>query len=295
MSSIADIPVEDAGVLQAGRRDVRHELLGELLHSKTFIVGALILLFWIVCAIFGPAIVPHSPYAQNLEGINQAPSSAHWFGTDQLGRDMFSRVIVGSRDILIIAPLATLLGTVLGTAIGLVMGYFRGIVDDVLGRFVEAFLALPLVVTGVVALSALGRSDLVLIIVIGLVFTPLIARTVRAAVLLERELDYVAAARLRGERAPYIMFVEILPNVFGPISVEFTVRLAYAIFTVLTLTFLGLGVQPPSPDWGLDIATNYPVVPAGYWWEVLFDALAIATLAVSVTLISDSAQGVFEG
>ncbi len=292
--SIIDIPVEDAGALQAGQREVRRELLRELLRSKTFLVGAFILLFWIVCAIFGPLIAPHSPYAQNLEGINKAPSSAHWFGTDQLGRDMFSRVIVGSRDILIIAPLATLLGTVLGTAIGLIMGYFRGIVDDVLGRFVEAFLALPLVVTGVIALSALGRSNLVLIIVIGLVFTPLIARTVRSAVLLERELDYVAAARLRGERAPYIMFVEILPNVFAPIMVEFTVRLAYAIFTVLTLTFLGLGVQPPSPDWGLDIATNYGVVPAGYWWEVLFDALAIATLVVSVTLISDAVQSVLE-
>jgi peptide/nickel transport system permease protein len=292
--SISDIPVEDAGALRAAQTDVRRELLREVLHSKTFLIGGTVLLIWILCAIFGSAIAPHSPYAQNLEGINKAPSGAHLFGTDQLGRDMFSRVIVGSRDILIIAPLATLLGTVLGTIIGLIMGYFRGFVDDVLGRFVEAFLALPLVVTGVIALSALGRSNLVIIIVIGLVFTPLIARTVRSAVLLERELDYVAAARLRGEGAPYIMFVEILPNVFAPIMVEFTVRLAYAIFTILTLTFLGLGVQPPSPDWGLDIAANYGVVPAGYWWEVLFDALAIATLVVSVSLISDAVEGVFE-
>ena len=292
--SISDIPVEDAGALRAAQTDVRRELLREVLHSKTFVVGATVLTIWIICAIFGPAIAPHSPYAQNLEGINKAPSGANLFGTDQLGRDMFSRVIVGSRDILIIAPLATLLGTVLGTAIGLVMGYFRGFVDDVLGRFVEAFLAIPLVVTGVIALSALGRSNLVLIIVIGLVFTPLIARTVRSAVLLERELDYVAAARLRGEGALYIMFIEILPNVFAPIMVEFTVRLAYAIFTVLTLTFLGLGVQPPSPDWGLDIASNYGQVSAGFWWQVLFDALAIATLVVSVSLISDAVEGVFE-
>jgi peptide/nickel transport system permease protein len=292
--SIVDIPVEDAGALQAGRTEVRRELLGELLRSPTFLVGSLVLLVWIVMAIFGSQIAPHSPYAQDLTGINKPPSGAHPFGTDQLGRDMLSRVIVGARDILIIAPLATLLGTVLGTVIGLVMGYLRGFVDDVLGRFVEAFLALPLVVTGVVALSALGHSNLVIIIVIGLVFTPLIARTVRAAVLLERELDYVSAARLRGEGSLYIMFVEILPNVFGPILVEFTVRLAYAIFTVLTLTFLGLGVQPPSPDWGQDIYANYGVVPAGYWWEVVFDAAAIATLVVSVSLISDAVQGVLE-
>jgi peptide/nickel transport system permease protein len=293
--SIVDIPVEDAGALAAGRHEIRREVFRGLLRSPMFIVGAIVLAIWIICAIFGPAIAPHSPYAQNLEGINKAPSSAHWFGTDQLGRDMFSRVIVGSRDILIIAPLATVLGTVLGTAVGLFMGYFRGVVDDVLGRFVEAFLALPVVVTGVIALSTLGRSNVVIIIVIGLLFTPLIARTVRAAVLLERELDYVSAARLRGERAPYIMFVEILPNVFAPIMVEFTVRLAYAIFAVLTLTFLGLGVQPPSPDWAVDIQANYGVVPAGYWWEVLFDAIAIATLVVSITFISDSVQGALEG
>jgi peptide/nickel transport system permease protein len=175
------------------------------------------------------------------------------------------------------------------------MGYVRGFVDDVLGRFVEAFLSIPVVVLGVIALSTLGRSHLVLIVVIGLLFTPLIARTVRAAVLQERELDYVSAARLRGERAPYIMFVEILPNVFAPIMVEFTVRLAYAVFAVLTLTFLGLGIQPPSADWALDISANYGVVPAGYWWEVLFDAVAIATLVVSISLISDSVQGALEG
>ena len=293
--SIVDIPVEDAAAVQAGRIDVRREIFRQLLRSPAFIVGSAVLLFWIICAIIGPAIAPHDPYAQNLIGINKAPSSAHWFGTDQLGRDMFSRVIVGSRDVLIVAPLATLLGTVLGTALGLVMGYFRGVVDDVLGRFVEAFLALPIVVTGVIALATLGRSNRTLIIVIGLLFTPLIARTVRAAVLLERELDYVSAARLRGERAPYIMFVEILPNVFAPIMVEFTVRLAYAIFAVLTLTFLGLGIQPPSPDWALDISSNYGQVSAGYWWEVVFDAVAIATLVVSITLISDSVQGALEG
>jgi peptide/nickel transport system permease protein len=292
--SVVDVPIESTGALQAGRREVRGELLRQLLRSPPFIIGAIVLLFWVVCAIFGPTIAPHNPLAQNLEAINSSPSSSNWFGTDQLGRDVFSRVIVGVRDVMIIAPLATLLGTVLGTILGLLMGYFRGLVDDTLGRFVEAFLALPLVVTGLIALSTLGRSNVVLILVIGVLFTPLIARTVRAAVLLERELDYVSAARLRGERAPYIMFVEILPNVFAPIMVEFTVRLAYAIFAILTLTFLGVGVQPPAADWALDIFANYGVVPAGYWWEVTFGAIAIITLIVAVTLISDSIQATLE-
>ncbi len=293
MSTI-DVPIESAGALQAERAELRWELLRELLASKLFLIGAFILLVWIVCAIFGTAIAPHSPYAQNLEAINKAPSGAHLFGTDQLGRDMFSRVIVGSRDIMIIVPLATILGTVAGSAVGLVMGYFRGATDEVISRFVEAFLAIPLVVTGIVVISALGRSNLVIILVIGIVFTPLIARTVRAAVLLERELDYVSAARLRGERAPYIMFAEILPNVTAPILVEFTVRLGYAVFTVATLSFLGFGISPPSPDWGLEIASNYGQVGAGFWWEVLFDALAIASLVIAVNLISDAFERVLE-
>lgn len=292
--SVGAVPIESAGALQAGRRQVRRELLRELVRSPLFLVGGLVLLFWIVCAIFGNVIAPHDPLAQNLENINKAPSGAHLFGTDSLGRDMLSRVIVGSRSILIIAPLATLLGTVAGTAIGLVMGFFRGVTDDVLGRFVEAFLALPVVVTALLVTDALGHSDAIIIVAIGIVFTPLIARTVRAAVLQERELDYVAAARLRGERAPYIMFVEILPNVLAPIVVEFTVRLGYAIFTVATLSFLGLGLQPPSPDWGLEIYENFGQVTGGYWWEVLFDALAIASLVISVNLASDSIERVLE-
>jgi peptide/nickel transport system permease protein len=292
--SVGAVPIESAAALSAGRREVRRELLRELVRSPVFLVGAFILLVWIVCAIFGHALAPDDPNAQNLLAINRPPSSAHLFGTDTLGRDILSRVMTGSRDLLIVAPLATVLGTVLGTAVGLVMGYFRGVVDDVLGRFVEAFLALPVVVTAIIASYGLGRSNLELIIVIGILFTPLIARTVRAAVLLERELDYVAAARLRGEGALYVMFVEILPNVLAPIVVEFTVRLGYAVFTVATLSFLGLGIQPPSSDWGLEVANNYPQVASGFWWEVLFFALAIASLVVAVNLIADAVEGVLE-
>jgi peptide/nickel transport system permease protein len=292
--SIDTVPIESAGALAVERSEVRKDLLRQLIRSPLFLIGAFILLVWIVCAIFGSAIAPHNPFEQNLENINQAPSSAHLFGTDQLGRDMFSRVIVGSRDIMIIAPLGTLLGTVMGTALGLIMGYFRGWPDDTLGRIVEAFLALPLVVTGLLVVTALGHSNAIIILVIGIVFTPLIARTVRAAVLLERELDYVSAARLRGEGAPFIMFVEILPNVLAPIMVEFTVRLGYAVFLVATLSFLGVGIQPPSPDWGLEISQNYGQVTAGYWWEVLFDALAIISLVVAINLVSDSIERVLE-
>jgi peptide/nickel transport system permease protein len=294
--SIDVVPVESAGAITAERigPSPRGELFRDIVRSKTFIVGAIIVGFWIVCAIFGYTIAPHDPAAENLNAINQAPSSAHWFGTDQLGRDMLSRVITGVRDILIIAPLATIISTLLGTAFGLIMGYFRGLVDEAIARVLEAFLALPLILIAVTAITAIGRSNLVIILVIAVVFTPLIARTVRTSVLLERELDYVAAARLRGEKAPYIMFVEILPNVMSPILVEFTVRIGYAVFAIATLSFLGFGVQPPSPDWALDISTNYSLVSAGYWWEVLFDAVALASLVIGVNLIADAVEGAID-
>ena len=293
--SVSSVPVESTGALSVGQGapDLRREFLRTLVRQPAFAAGAIILLFWILAAIFGSLVV-QSPFDQNLLKINQAPSGAHLLGTDQLGRDMLGRVIVGSRDIMITAPLATLLGTVVGTVVGLVMGYFRGIVDDVVSRVVEAFLALPLVVTGILGVVALGASNGTLIIVIGIVFAPLIARTVRAAVLLERELDYVAAARLRGESALYIMLVEILPNVLAPIMVEFTVRLGYAVFTLVTLSFLGFGLQPPSPNWGSDISTNYTLVAAGYWWEVLFDALAVASLVIGVNMLANSIESALE-
>jgi peptide/nickel transport system permease protein len=272
----------------------RRERLRLLVRSKTFLAGSLLVGFWIFCAIFGRAIAPESPFTTDILAKLQAPSGEHWFGTDSLGRDVFSRVLAGARDILVVAPLATLLGTALGTALGLLTGYFRGLVDDVVMRLVDAFLALPIVILGLLSLVALGASRVTVILVIGIVFAPIIARTVRAAVLSERELDYVAAARLRSERAPYIMFAEILPNVAAPILVEFTVRLGYAIFAIATLSFLGFGIQPPAPDWGLQISEHYGLISAGYWWPTLFPALAIATLVVGVNLIADGITHVFE-
>ena len=263
-----------------------------LLRRPTFIAGAAILLFWVACAVFGHAIAPQDPLAQSLLATNKAPSAAHWFGTDQIGRDVFSRVIVGARSILLIAFFATLLGTVAGTALGLAMGYLGGAIDIVGGRIVEAVLALPLVIVAFMFVVAIGSSPLTIIIVIGLVFTPLIARTVRSAVLVERQQDYLASARLVGEKRAYIMFVEVLPNVLPVVLVEFTVRLGYAIFTIASLSFLGFGVQPPTPDWGADIGANYGVLPAGYWWMTLFPALAIASLVIAINLVTDSIEQV---
>jgi peptide/nickel transport system permease protein len=287
-----------AAVLQPSESSVaRRETLRALLRSKTFVVGNAIVLFWIFWAIAGSRLTPHDPLAQSSSTLVR-PNGTYWFGTDTLGRDVFSRVLAGASSVLVVAPLATLLGLALGTIIGLVTGYFRGIVDDSVSRVIDAILALPLIMVAVTAQAALhGRvpQEVTLIVVIGALFTPLVARTVRAAVLQERDLDYVPAARLRGEKPPYIMFAEILPNITGPIVVEGTVRLGYAIFAVAGLTFLGLGVQPPTPDWALQISDNYGLLTGGgYWWTVLFPALAVASLIIGINLIADGLRQVLD-
>jgi peptide/nickel transport system permease protein len=261
-----------------------------LWRSPSFLIGSATILFWMICAVAGPAIVPHDPYRDDLAHVLAAPSLAHWFGTDQIGRDVFSRIIAGARPILSVAPAATVLAALAGTALGLLAGYTGGIADTVISRAIEIILALPLIVVALLVLVAVGPSPVGVMLVIACVFTPLITRTVRAAVLSEMALDYVTSAHLRQESALYIMVREILPNILPPIIVEVTIRLGYAIFTIASLSFLGFGIQPPSPDWGLTIAENYGLITGGYWWTVLFAAAATASLVIAVNLVAEALQ-----
>ncbi len=273
------------------RSQARRETLRVLIRRPAFMIGIIVITGWIICAILGERITPYDPINDFSEG-HLPPGPEHLFGTDRIGRDVLSRVMVGSRDVLIVAPLAALLGVTAGTLLGLIMGYYRGLVDDVLSRIVEAFLALPVILVALLTLVVLGTSPLVVVFVVGILFAPIVARTVRSAVLSERELDYVTAARIRGESGGFILSREIFPNVLGPTVVEMTVRFGYAIFTVATLSFLGVGLQPPSPDWGLSISEEYKNMIAGTWWPTLFPALAIASTVVAVNLIADSLQSV---
>ncbi len=277
------------------RKMIRKERLKLVLKDKTFLIGALILGFWIVLAIFGTIIAPRGAGDQDFKFVSQSPTSKFLFGTDANGRDVFSRVILGTRLIVVMAFSATILGTIIGTSLGLATGYFKGKFDMIVMRLVEAISAIPVLIIALLAIAALdGRSPTLTVIVIGFVFTPNIARTVRAAVLGESELEYVAAARLRTERTRHILFREILPNVLPPIIVEFTVRLGYAIFAIATLSFLGAGVEYGSPNWGSQIAENWGNIYSNVWWPTAFPALAIASLAVSINLISDSLLEIFE-
>ncbi len=274
----------DAAAAAEQKRQRRY-LVKALLRSPTFMIGLIIVLFWIFMALFS-TVVTQDPFAQDALQSLKAPSPAHWFGTDDLGRDVFARTMAGARTVLIIAPLATILALLWGGIIGLIAGYRRGLTDEIMMRLVDVLLALPIIITSILILSLLGKGTAIIVITIGALFTPVVSRTVRSAVIGEREREYVMAARLRGERSAFVMAREILPNITQPIIVEGTVRLGYAVFTAATLSFLGFGLEPPSPDWGLTIATErifLQIAP----WTVLFPAAALASLVVAVNLITD--------
>lgn len=280
-----------AGV--SDRKLVRKENWRLIRRRPSFIIGGVVVSFWVACALFGEQIAPKDAFRADFIKF-QSPSADFWFGTDRSGRDVFSRVLVGARDVLAVAPLAAVLSVIAGTVLGLLMGYVRGWLDIILSRLVEAFLSLPVLLIALLAVTTLGSSRWVVITVVAVLFTPIVSRTVRAAVVSEADLDYVTSAKLRGESTGFIMFREVLPNVSAPIIVELTVRIGYAIFTVASLAFLGAGPQPPSPDWGAQVSLSYGDLNAGYWWPTIFPALAIATLVIAVNLIADAVQSVLD-
>jgi peptide/nickel transport system permease protein len=269
-----------------GRKARFLALLAALMRSGVFVCGSTILLFWIFDALFWPLFVPQDPQALNLLTTFQSPSAAHWLGTDDLGRDVFSRCLAGASIVLAVAPAATALGLFSGVVLGLLTGYYRGWIDEVVMRLLDAQLAFPLIIFGILVLVVLGPSVVNVILVIGFIFTPNVARTVRSVVIVERERDYVSAAKLLGNSDLYTMVCEILPNITGPISVEATIRLGYAIFTSATLSFLSLGIQQPSPDWGLSVSLGRAYIQVAPWM-VLSPAAALATLVVAVNLLAD--------
>ena len=262
--------------------------------SPAFFAGVAVLLFWIFDALAWRTLVPHDPEAVSAGRTLEPPSAAHWFGTDDLGRDVFSRVLAGASSVLTVAPAAAFLAVAAGVAVGLVAGYLGGAADEALMRLVDALLAFPLVVGAVLALTVTGVSRLHLVIVIAVVLAPLTARTVRAAVRSERGREYVEVARLRGDSGPYIMVAEILPNLSALVIAEATARLAAAVFAAATLSFLGLGFQQPSPDWGLSVALGRVFLQTAPW-VVLFPALALATLVVATTVVADRLRLRIEG
>lgn len=250
------------------------------------LIGFFIVGFFLLMAVIGPWVAPYGFSDQELEERFEPPSRRHLLGTDRFGRDVFSRILVGSRDVYIVAGSGALLAVVLGLTVGLIAGYFGGLVDEILMRLIDVLLAIPPLLLAMIVLFTLGASRINVILVVGFLYIPMVSRVVRSVVLDLKTRQFVEAAKLRGESSLYIMVREIFPNVLPPLAVEASMRFAYAIFLVASLGFLGLGVQPPSPDWGLMVgeARNYFTQAQ---WALLAPAGAIAILVVGVAFMSD--------
>lgn len=277
-----------AAVAQAkGQRWRRiREGTSTILSSRVAAIGLFIVLFWVVVAILAPVIAPHDPLAQDSSAINKGPSALYLLGTDHMGRDILSRLVYGSRTILTLAPISVLCSVLVGTFLGLLGGYVGGLLDEVVMRLLDAIMAFPTILLYLIIISAIGPSALNVVIAITFVGAPGVARLVRSLTLDVRTRDYIRAAETRGESRLYIMFVEILPNARGPLIIDAMLRVGYAIFSIGTLGFLGLGLPPPTPDWGGMISEARK-----YIWtsplNVLWPALAISSLVVGLNLFAD--------
>ena len=268
--------------------------------SRTAMIGLAIVLFWVIVAVFAPFLTPYTPLEQDWKAPNQGPSSAHILGTDELGRDLWSRLIYGARVVLVILPISesfwlpggtalwgVFVALLVGTTLGLVSGHYGGWVDEIVMRLLDAMMAVPIILLYLIIMSALGTSAVNVVIAITIVGTPGIARLVRSLTLDIRTREYIRAAETRGESPWHIMFVEILPNARGPIIVDAMLRVGYAIFAMGTLGFLGLGLPPPSPDWGSMVAKGREFILAGSPWAALWPSVAIASLVVGLNLLAD--------
>lgn len=296
----------------------------QLAARRLSLLGTVLVIVFLLMAIFGSSIAPYG-FRDILPGAKEqppnigypfgttrlpdslllptsaaeihsaaaiAPNIGHPFGTDRLGRDIFSRVLWGARDIVILPGIATLFSVLFGTAIGLAIGYYGGWVDELVSRGMDTLLAIPALVLALVILGMFGASSIGIVIVIVLLYTPIVTRVIRSAALNVRSMGFVEAAKLRGESTAYILFREILPSVLPALIVEAALRFSYAIFLTASLGFLGLGIQPPTPDWGLmvnEARENFSSTP----WELWFPALAIALLVIGVNLMSDGLRRIF--
>jgi len=261
------------------------KVISELAWSTSAMIGVSIILFWVFVAIAAPLISPYTPTEMHATRL-ESPSLQHWLGTDHLARDVLSRVLWGTRVVVALAPISVLIGILIAAPLGLMSGYVGGRLDTLIMRGVDILLSFPTLLIYILIITTFGPSVIVVIISISLGSIPPITRIIRSLVLDVRTKDYVSAARLRGEKRRYILLREILPNVSGPIIVDTTIRIGYAIMAIGALGFLGLGIPPPTPDWGGMINEGRQWIFA-MPWIVLAPAIALSSVVIGLNLLAD--------
>jgi peptide/nickel transport system permease protein len=262
------------------------DLTRRLLRTPQGLLGVIILIFIVLICIFGPLLAPYDPEAMDFLGRFRAPGAQHWLGADQFGRDVLSRLLTGAASTVPLAVVATLLGTLAGSVIGTLSAYLGRYWDEAIMRTVDAVMAIPGLLLALLLVSSLGKGSLNATIAIAVAFAPGMARVTRSVALNVRSQDFVMAATARGESGAFIVLREMLPNVVGPIVVETTIRVAFAVMLFATLSFLGLGAQPPAAEWGLMVAEARRFIHQAPW-VIAAPAAAIALTAIGFNLLGD--------
>lgn len=260
--------------------------LDALVHHRLAQIGFTVFFFITIVTLFAPTISPYDPLETNYSNLMAPPNAEHWFGTDDLGRDLFSRILWGGRETLKAGYMAVLIGLGGGVAVGLFSGYVGGRVDDLIQRIVEILMAFPSILLLLSIIAALGPNLTTVIIAIGVSSIPSYSRLMRGSVISARNYEYITAARLVGAKDSRIMLKHILPNIVAPILVYGTLDLAGAIMLTAGLSYLGLGAQPPSPEWGAMLNYGRSYLRAA-WWMSIFPGLAVYLAMLSINLFGE--------
>jgi peptide/nickel transport system permease protein len=276
----------DAGAPPVPHRPRWREVLGLVLANRLAVVGLVVLAVLVVAALLGERLAPHSPFTTDIPNRLQPPSGTHPFGTDQVGRDVLSRVIVATRVSLQVGFIAVGISLTAGVVIGLVAGYYGRLVDAVLMRAMDMLFAFPAILLAIAILAVLGPGIRNAMVAIGIVYTPIFARVTRGSVLSVREEVYVRAARSLGASDLRLIARHVLPNVTGPIIVQTSISLAFAILSEAALSFLGLGVQAPDPAWGRMLAEGRGFIQTA-WWVGVFPGLGIVATVMAFNFLGD--------
>ncbi len=255
--------------------------------SGVGMAGLALVVLWLAAALLAPALAPYPPNANDYGALAEpGPSAAHWLGVDMLGRDILSRLLWGARRVFTVVPVALLAAYLAGGAMGLMAGYYGGRVDTVVSRLSDVILSFPVIILYMILLAKFGPSWLNIVLAVTVVGAPQVGRIVRGLTLEASQREYVAAARMRGESALFIMVVEILPNLRGPLIVDACLRGGYTVITIGVLGFLGLGLPPPDPDWGGMVKDSYALMTT--WPHMsLIPCVAISSLVVGFNLLAD--------